>query len=89
MAGALVSVRPAGPSLAPGFDPVSVFVEFGHTRIRVAIANINVVVAVKSHIGRSAEVSIDMNRRRAAAASHAIAMKIFWLVRTFGPATEI
>src|SRR4051812_7157908 len=52
---------------APRLDPVAVFIELGDARIRVAVADVDVVVAVPRNVGGTTEVAVDRRRRRPAA----------------------
>src|ERR1700693_85925 len=58
LAGILVRMRAAYASRSPRFDPVAVFVEFRHSRINVAVADVDVVVTIKGHVGRGPEHSV-------------------------------
>ena len=60
----LVGVVAAAPELPPRLDPVAVLVELRDARVHVAVADVDVVVAIPRHVGRAVERAFTCARVR-------------------------
>src|SRR5262249_58088145 len=56
-------------ALPPRLQPVAVLVVFGHARIHVAVADVDVALRIPGHVGRLAEAAVDGRERRGGGAA--------------------
>ena len=84
--GVLGCMSAAGAAHAPALHPVAVLVEFRHARVAIAVADEDVVARIPRHVGGTAEVAVDMRRRRSATRQR---LEVIGLVGSFLAASQV